>query len=69
MSLHDLFFKDLACRDCNSGFQSANRTDSSRGEPDSVGELPACRAFICVYRHAGSVSAKTGKDAYPLKLR
>jgi hypothetical protein len=36
-------------------------------EPDSAGELPACRAFAG-RRHAGSVSAETGKDAYPSQL-
>jgi len=54
-------YKSVLPRDRKLGFQSANRTDLSRGEPDSAGELPACRAF----RHAGSMSPETGKDAYP----
>jgi len=32
------------------GFEPASRTDSSRGESDSVGELPACRLSPSAYR-------------------
>jgi hypothetical protein len=46
--------KSILPRDWKLGFQ-----------PDSAGELPACRAFVFIDRHAGSVSAESGKDAYP----
>jgi hypothetical protein len=42
--------KSILPRDWKLGFQ-----------PDSAGELPACRAL----RHAGTMSSETGKDAYP----